>query len=121
MNTRELEKSFAAALAGCAGGADVSASELVGVILREAALHRVSDVHYQRALDAFGVKGVVELTALVGYYSMVVMTLNAHDIPVPPGATPPASGSARAPPPAPTSCAWRRTCARRWSRPSSTS
>ena len=45
MNTRELEKSFAAALAGCAGGADVSASELVGVILREAALHRVSDVH----------------------------------------------------------------------------
>ncbi len=51
--------------------------------------HRVSDEHYQRALALFGVKGIVELTALIGYYSMVVMTLNAHDIPVPPGATPP--------------------------------
>jgi len=37
----------------------------------------------------FGVAGVVELTALVGYYSMVAMTLNAHDVPLPDGATPP--------------------------------
>lgn len=37
----------------------------------------------------FGVKGVVELTALVGYYSMVAMTLNAHQIPLPDGALPP--------------------------------
>jgi 4-carboxymuconolactone decarboxylase len=51
--------------------------------------HRVSDEHYQQALALFGVTGVVELTALVGYYSMVVMTLNAHDIPLPPGAAPP--------------------------------
>ena len=29
--------------------------------------------------------GVVELTALVGYYSMVAMTLNAHRIPLPEG------------------------------------
>jgi 4-carboxymuconolactone decarboxylase len=33
--------------------------------------------------------GVVELTALIGYYTMVAMTLNAHDIPLPDGATPP--------------------------------
>jgi 4-carboxymuconolactone decarboxylase len=51
--------------------------------------HRVSDQHYQRALALFGVKGIVELTALIGYYSMVVMTLNAHDIPLPAGAAPP--------------------------------
>jgi len=31
----------------------------------------------------------VELTALVGYYSMVAMTLNAHEIPLPAGAEPP--------------------------------
>jgi 4-carboxymuconolactone decarboxylase len=37
----------------------------------------------------FGVKGVVELTALVGYYSMVAMTLNAHEIPLPEDAAPP--------------------------------
>lgn len=28
---------------------------------------------------------MVELTAVVGYYSMVAMTLNAHEIPVPEG------------------------------------
>lgn len=53
------------------------------------ASHRVSDAHYARALALFGAAGVVDLTALIGYYSMVVMTLNAHEIPVPAGATPP--------------------------------
>jgi 4-carboxymuconolactone decarboxylase len=32
---------------------------------------------------------VVELTALVGYYTMVSMTLNAHEIPMPGDAAPP--------------------------------
>ena len=31
---------------------------------------------------------IVELTALIGYYTMVAMTLNAHEIPLPEGATP---------------------------------
>ena len=30
-----------------------------------------------------------ELTALIGYYAMVALTLNAHEIGVPDGATPP--------------------------------
>ena len=34
------------------------------------------------ALELFGVQGVVEVTALMGYYSMVAMTLLAHDMPV---------------------------------------
>lgn len=38
---------------------------------------------HARVTERFGVKGVVELTALVGYYSMVAMTLNAHDVPLP--------------------------------------
>jgi len=45
----------------------------------------VRDATYRAALLSFGVKGVVELTALVGYYTMVSMTLNAHGIPLPDG------------------------------------
>lgn len=31
----------------------------------------------------WGTRGVVELTAVIGYYTLVAMTLNAHEIPVP--------------------------------------
>jgi len=51
--------------------------------------HAVSTETYQQALDSFGTIGVVELTALVGYYTMVAMTLNAHELPLPAGAAPP--------------------------------
>ena len=40
---------------------------------------------YGDAVSHFGVVGVVELTALIGYYTMVSMTLNAHEIPLPEG------------------------------------
>ena len=49
----------------------------------------VSDATYKRALDLFGAPGVVELTALLGYYTMVAMTVIAHEMPLPAGATPP--------------------------------
>src|SRR5690606_27051198 len=48
----------------------------------------VSDATYAAALQAFGERAVVELTALVGYYTMVAMTLNAHEIPLPEGQQP---------------------------------
>lgn len=48
----------------------------------------VSDRTYAQALARFGAKTVVELTALVGYYTMVAMTLNAHEIPLPEGVEP---------------------------------
>lgn len=48
----------------------------------------VSDATYARALSRFGERTVVELTALVGYYTMVAMTLNAHEIPLPEGEQP---------------------------------
>jgi len=39
-----------------------------------------------RSVEArWGVQGVVELTAVIGYYTMVSMTLNAHEIPLPAG------------------------------------
>jgi 4-carboxymuconolactone decarboxylase len=45
----------------------------------------VSDTTYADALARFGERTVVELTALVGYYTMVAMTLNTHEIPLPEG------------------------------------
>ena len=51
--------------------------------------HVVPENIYRRAHELFGTVGVVELTALVGYYSMVAMTLNAHELPLPEGARPP--------------------------------
>ena len=55
---------------------------------------RVPDATYAAAREAFGVKGVVELTALIGYYTMVSMTLNAHGIPLPEGEAEPLSAPA---------------------------
>ena len=51
--------------------------------------HRPTDATYHRILTAHGVAGIVELTALIGYYAMVALTLNAHDIGVPEGAANP--------------------------------
>ena len=48
----------------------------------------VSDAAYADALARFGERRLVELTALVGYYTMVAMTLNAHEIPLPEGVRP---------------------------------
>jgi 4-carboxymuconolactone decarboxylase len=49
----------------------------------------VSAKTYAQALELFNERTVVELTALVGYYTMVAMTLNSHEIPFPEGVTPP--------------------------------
>ena len=51
--------------------------------------HVVDPDTYGRAVETLGVVGVVELTALIGYYTMVAMTLIAHEIPLPEGTTPP--------------------------------
>jgi 4-carboxymuconolactone decarboxylase len=48
----------------------------------------VCDATYADALGRFGERTVVELTALVGYYTMVALTLNAHEIPLPDGVEP---------------------------------
>ena len=48
----------------------------------------VSDATYAVALERFGERVVVELTALIGYYTMVAMTLNCHEIPLPEGVAP---------------------------------
>jgi len=49
----------------------------------------VSDRTFQRVKDAFGERGVVDLVGAVGYYSLVSMTLNVAQVPLPAGVTPP--------------------------------
>jgi 4-carboxymuconolactone decarboxylase len=46
----------------------------------------VSDEAFQAVDGALGRQAVVELTALVGYYTLVAMTLNAFEVPAPTGA-----------------------------------
>lgn len=43
--------------------------------------HGVCDATYRRALDAFGEQGVVELTALVGYFTQLSMLLEVAGTP----------------------------------------
>ena len=45
----------------------------------------VSDATYARAVAAFGEAGVVDLTAVAGYYTTLAMILNVARTPVPPG------------------------------------
>lgn len=44
---------------------------------------QVTDATYAAVRARWQERGVVELTALIGYYTMVSMTLNAHRIPLP--------------------------------------
>jgi 4-carboxymuconolactone decarboxylase len=44
---------------------------------------RIDDALYAQGLAALGEVGMVELVALLGYYSMVALTLNAFDIGLP--------------------------------------
>lgn len=45
---------------------------------------RVDDTAYARVRTRWGDTGIVELTALIGYYTMVAMMLNTHRVPLPP-------------------------------------
>ena len=70
--------------------ADLTAEEAL-VVQYAVELNRfnsASDATYAAALQQFGERTLVELTALVGYYTMVAMTLNAHEIPLPEGVIP---------------------------------
>jgi len=49
----------------------------------------VSDATYARIVSRFGEQGVVDMTALVGYYTMLGMIMNVARTPLPEGKTPP--------------------------------
>jgi 4-carboxymuconolactone decarboxylase len=49
---------------------------------------RVSAATYRAARDRFGEQGLMELITLLGYYTLVSMTLNAFEVPLPEGQEP---------------------------------
>ena len=51
--------------------------------------HRVSDHLYDKAVELLGEVMVVELVILLGYYTLVSMTLNVFEVPVPTGESAP--------------------------------
>jgi 4-carboxymuconolactone decarboxylase len=50
--------------------------------------HSVSNATYERAVDRFGERGVMDLIAVNGYYVLVSMVLNVDRTPLPEGAKP---------------------------------
>ncbi len=53
-------------------------------------LHRtrqVSQAQHDAVVAAFGQRGVVELVGVCGYYTLISMTLNAFEVPLPAGET----------------------------------
>ncbi len=59
------------------------------VVTEYFATNRLSDATYKRAIDALGEQGLVDLVGVVGYYSLVSMTLNVFQMELPPGEKPP--------------------------------
>lgn len=57
---------------------------------------RIGEDTHARAIAVLGEAGVVDLVALIGYYGLVALTLNAFDMPVPPGADRPFEDEQRA-------------------------
>lgn len=53
------------------------------------AAHDVSDARYAAAEALLGAAGVVELVGVLGYYTLVSMTLNVFQAPLPDGVAPP--------------------------------
>ena len=49
----------------------------------------VSEPTHKAAVQALGAESVVELVVLVGYYTTLAMTINAHAVPMPEGVNPP--------------------------------
>jgi 4-carboxymuconolactone decarboxylase len=48
----------------------------------------VDEATWRCAREALGERGVVDLIAIMGYYALISITLNAFEVPVPDGAPP---------------------------------
>ncbi|MCO6188425.1 carboxymuconolactone decarboxylase family protein [Rhizobium sp. L1K21] len=66
-------------------GGDPAAAEIYEYTRQLLTSGDVSDAAHLAVRQRWGETGVVELTAVVGYYSLVAMTLNAHRVPLPEG------------------------------------
>lgn len=70
-------------------GAGAGALAVYDVCVELHTRHGLSDETFASTVAELGHDGVVELVALIGYYTMVAMTLNAFRVPLPDGAAPP--------------------------------
>jgi 4-carboxymuconolactone decarboxylase len=52
---------------------------------------QVSEATYASAVARFGLPAVVDLVGVLGYYTLISMTINAFHVPVPPGSPEPFS------------------------------
>ncbi|MBH68831.1 MAG: 4-carboxymuconolactone decarboxylase [Rhodospirillaceae bacterium] len=50
--------------------------------------HRVADSTYASAIQEFGEEGTVDLVGILGYYTLISMTLNTFEVPLPEGVKP---------------------------------
>ena len=50
--------------------------------------HHIDDALYARAVALLGEEAVIDLTGILGYYTLISMTINVFEVPVPDGATP---------------------------------
>jgi 4-carboxymuconolactone decarboxylase len=50
---------------------------------------RLSDASFAAAIETLGEQGLVEVIAIIGYYTLIGNTLNVFQVALPPGATPP--------------------------------
>ena len=51
--------------------------------------HFVDDAVFKRAVSVLGERGVIDLVAVSGYYTLISMVLNIAEVPLPPGAKSP--------------------------------
>lgn len=58
---------------------------VVGFVLELLRCHRVTERTFRKTLNRFGEKGVTEIVATMGYYSMLAAVINAFQIPTPKG------------------------------------
>lgn len=47
--------------------------------------HEISDTTYAAVVSHYGVQGTVELVGILGYYTLISMTINAFNVPLPDG------------------------------------
>ncbi|WP_235829738.1 carboxymuconolactone decarboxylase family protein [Frigidibacter oleivorans] len=101
-----LEPAIAEAVRTCAApdfGEDAAAREIYEFARQLLQQGDVDTAAYDAVVARWGEVGAVELTAVIGYYSMVAMTLNVHRVPLPPhleAALPPVAGPLAEMPPA---------------------
>lgn len=87
--TAGLDPAIVAALAAGADPqfADAEAAVVHEVVRALAMDRRLSDELYDRATETLGRDRLVDLVGLCGYYTLISMTLNAFEVPLPRGET----------------------------------